>query len=767
MYKFFRFSFLAAIFAVAMFSCKKDKVSISGLDLKELDNVKMKVGETVTKTAKVTPANYNAKPDEFSITSSNTGVATVTGNIQGSAITVSVTGVTPGQSTIAIKHTSGLQESRVVTVEPISGNLTVTVTGTYSYTGAAIVPPATNVTVKLGDATLAATNYTLAYSNNTNVGTATVTATATGNYSGTGSGTFTISPNATALTVTVTGEYTYNAAAIEPPAENVTVKAGDATLAATHYTLAYSNNTNVGTATVTATGTGNYSGTGSGTFTISPNTMTLTVTVTGDYTYNAAAIVPPAANITVKAGDATLAAANYTLAYSANTNAGTATVTATGTGNYTGTGSGTFTIAKCPISVTANNMSKFVGENDPVLTYTSTPALFGFDGFTGALTREPGEALNTPYAITQGTLALSSNYTINFTAGVFTIYPLFSGTGTSANDPYIIDTPERLARLATYVSAGTAPYANAGMYYKLTENISLSAYGAAFNLGRGWIPIGTDNNRPFKGHFDGNGKIVSGLYINNTTVDYAGLFGYINSGGSVKNLGVEGVVTGSNNVGGLASRIMDRASISNCYSSVKVTGNNYVGGLVAYIYDTRTPETADCASVSNCYTTGAVSGNTSVGGLVGEMNRGRITNCYATGLVTGTITGNRYVGGVAGSLVQIPRIANCAALNPSVTGSGSIGRVSANNDGSQLTNNVAWEGMTLNGVTVNTGAANGNNHGADITATQAKTQSTYVGLGWQFGNSDAAPWRIVGAFPLPIFYWQTSAPTADITHLGN
>ena len=60
----------------------------------------------------------------------------------------------------------------------------------YNYDGTAKKPTAT---VKSGTKTLTSgTDYTLAYSNNTNVGTATVTATGKGNYTGTKSATFTI-----------------------------------------------------------------------------------------------------------------------------------------------------------------------------------------------------------------------------------------------------------------------------------------------------------------------------------------------------------------------------------------------------------------------------------------------------------------------------------------------------------------------------------------------------------------------------------------------
>ena len=73
---------------------------------------------------------------------------------------------------------------------------TVTVSGSYTYTGAAVVPAAGNVTVELNGVTIDASQYTIGATNNVNVGTSTltVTATADGNYSGSASTTFTISP---------------------------------------------------------------------------------------------------------------------------------------------------------------------------------------------------------------------------------------------------------------------------------------------------------------------------------------------------------------------------------------------------------------------------------------------------------------------------------------------------------------------------------------------------------------------------------------------
>ncbi len=89
--------------------------------------------------------------------------------------------------------------------------------------------------------------------------------------------------------------------------------------------------------------------------------------------------------------------------------------------NYTLTYNGNnLTITPRTITVTVDAKTKEYGDADPVLTYTYTPALVGADAFTGSLVRNAGENVG-PYAITRGTLALSSNYTLVFTGNNFTI----------------------------------------------------------------------------------------------------------------------------------------------------------------------------------------------------------------------------------------------------------------------------------------------------------------------------------------------------------
>ncbi|MGM9478958.1 MBG domain-containing protein, partial [Pedobacter sp. GSP4] len=90
-------------------------------------------------------------------------------------------------------------------------------------------------------------------------------------------------------------------------------------------------------------------------------------------------------------------------------------------GNYTLTYVGAdLTIGAKNITVTAAAKSKTYGDADPVLTYTSAPALVTGDSFTGALTRAVGENIGT-YAINKGTLALNGNYALTYVGADLTI----------------------------------------------------------------------------------------------------------------------------------------------------------------------------------------------------------------------------------------------------------------------------------------------------------------------------------------------------------
>ena len=80
------------------------------------------------------------------------------------------------------------------------------------------------------------------------------------------------------------------------------------------------------------------------------------------------------------------------------------------------------TIRSRPITINADAKSKVYGDADPALTYQITSSSLAFsDALTGSLTRDLGENMGV-YAITQGTLALNSNYALNYVGANLTIH---------------------------------------------------------------------------------------------------------------------------------------------------------------------------------------------------------------------------------------------------------------------------------------------------------------------------------------------------------
>ena len=190
-----------------------------------------------------------------------------------------------------------------------------------------------------------------------------------------------------------------------------------------------------------------------------------------------------------------------------------------------------------------------------------------------------------------------------------------------------------------------------------------------------WTPIGKDDNKAYTGTFDGNGKTITGLTVTGSD-QYAGLFGYIGSGGTVKNVVLEGVQIESDNSSGYAGGVAGDSwgTIENCSVSGSVSGTTFAGGVVGsqrggsitgcnssatvkgvIFAGGIAGETNSGASLTGCYATRDVTvendgtNNSHAGGVVGYNGGGTLTACYATGSVTGSGSGTIYVGGVTGS----------------------------------------------------------------------------------------------------------------------
>ena len=161
--------------------------------------------------------------------------------------------------------------------------------------------------------------------------------------------------------------------------------------------------------------------------------------------------------------------------------------------------------------------------------------------------------------------------------------------------------------------------------------------------GKDWTPIGTDYDNSYKGTFDGGGHTITGLTFT-TNDEYAGLFGWLNRAGTVKNVVMEGVQITSNqiyggSIGGVAG--YSWGTIENCSVSGSVSGTVYVGGVVGAQID---------GSITGCSSSATVKGMVDVGGVAGQTNSSAtLTACYATGNVTIEINPAKNIAG--GSLV--------------------------------------------------------------------------------------------------------------------
>ena len=181
--------------------------------------------------------------------------------------------------------------------------------------------------------------------------------------------------------------------------------------------------------------------------------------------------------------------------------------------------------------------------------------------------------------------------------------------------------------------------------------------------GKDWTPIGTDYDNSYKGTFDGGGHTITGLTFT-TNDEYAGLFGWLNRAGTVKNVVMEGVQITSHQIyGGSIGGVVGYSwgTIENCSVSGSVSGTDCVGGVVG---------SQKAGSIIGCCTSATVKGTHYVGGVAGEK-WGTMTACYATGNVTLEIASqkNNFGGGVVG-LNGGSRVLACYATG-NVTSTGS------------------------------------------------------------------------------------------------
>ena len=199
-----------------------------------------------------------------------------------------------------------------------------------------------------------------------------------------------------------------------------------------------------------------------------------------------------------------------------------------------------------------------------------------------------------------------------------------------SNGSYTVTSADGLMNVAKLVNGGKTD-----INITLDTDIDLT--------GKDWTPIGTDYDNSYKGTFDGGGHTITGLTFT-TNDEYAGLFGWLNRAGTVKNVVMEGVQITSNQIyGGSIGGVVGSGwgTIENCSVSGSVSGTVYVGGVVGVQIG---------GSITGCSSSATVKGTVDVGGVAGQTNSSAtLTACYATGNVIIEMAPKKNIAG--GSLV--------------------------------------------------------------------------------------------------------------------
>ena len=271
-------------------------------------------------------------------------------------------------------------------------------------------------------------------------------------------------------------------------------------------------------------------------------------------------------------------------------------------------------------------------------------------------------------------------YEASYVDGLTSVSAAIEAGTLVANGEYKVSDVNDLKALAEFVNDGND---TTNMTFIMSDDIDLKNEA-------NWTPIGdyeaNDENKTFKGIFDGNGHKIKNLTIDRPESDCQGLFGKAQASAVIKNLGLEEVnIRGCNYVGGIAGysdNIFSNVYVTGnvigknlvggvaglkwrglnseiicCYANVDVKGSYYVGGLFGDLC-----EKGATLTLSNCYTEGNVEGQDKVGGVLGyvytvEDGNIEITNCYSNSDLEAT---GDNVGGLIGDITNAT-ISNCFA----------------------------------------------------------------------------------------------------------
>ena len=369
-----------------------------------------------------------------------------------------------------------------------------------------------------------------------------------------------------------------------------------------------------------------------------------------------------------------------------------------------------------------------------------TPYGLSDGDFLIVLTEKRAGVIQTKYDLFKATNGISFYFTQDGGITNSVILPLDNPP--ESNDITIYNSAE-LKKIASWVNSGASDFSDKTL--TLYKDITLD---------NTWTPIGNfdnktaENNKPFKGNFDGNGKTVTFNSSSNALFDYA-------VGSEISNVKTAGTFnptsSKTNSGSGTVVNYFKGGKLSNCENNATITTSaSNVGGIVGraeFYSDDRS-----CV-IENCINRGNItSSSDSAGGVIGNARSVNVINCYNSGNITGTYA----VGGIAGwsggnngtprgtlgSLYEnCGNVGNITATTPSNStyesqkcGAGGIA-------GGNTSTNVEWKPDFINcwssgGITAAGSSLNGGIFGA--TQYRSLTNCTYM-------NGTAYGYGVLGA----------------------
>ena len=288
------------------------------------------------------------------------------------------------------------------------------------------------------------------------------------------------------------------------------------------------------------------------------------------------------------------------------------------------------------------------------------------------------------------------------------------------DSPYLINNVDELILFRNSVNAGETKYSAPGVYVALGADIDLA--------GQNWVGIGSMNaEHGFMGNFDGNGKTIKNLTIDNPALiggaAYAGLFSLTegvdeNNQNYVKDLTIENVTI--NTTGQIAAAAIAYAyytiveNVTVC-GDISIKGGDYTAGALAY--------TRRCVNASNITVAGnagsTITGAKTVGGVISDiqMNGGLIAD-YSKFNVSGvTITGTKAVGGIAG-IIAGQTLNGCSVENVILVADGQVGIVAGSLGAASTITGEVYSNVTGADAIIGAGYDTG-------TAVEAQVGDTY------------------------------------------